>query len=158
MRRAVAAEKMGEDKQQEIYQSQALDDQDFIATLMPIRDEAQKQVEYMKELTDMLATRREQLAYKVESQESKYKALKAMSGGMRAASDVIGGAGGMSELWKETNNQLIGEMNNMTASIQVFEDKIRPAIEQNRFDQKLRKEEGMKLLEQFKNPQLQENN
>lgn len=160
MRKADAADRGGNAVQSEILMSNAADDKEYIATLSPMKEEAEKQVAYISELAEVFGANRQKLEYKVSAQKSKFKALKTMSRGMGAASQVISGSGGESAIWKETQNQLVGQMNQFTANIKTFEDTLKPAIESGRFDRQLRKEEGQKLLEQFRstNFELKEKN
>lgn len=161
MNRADAAEKLENKVQFDIAISSAQDHKDYIQTLSPVRDEAEKQVAYLTELTDVFHTKHEQLGNTVKMQRTKYNSLQAMSKGMGAASDVLRGAGGQNEIWKETNRQLIDQMNTFTANIKTFEDVIKPAIEGARFDKQLRETTGKQLLNEFRNTnfkQLQSKN
>jgi hypothetical protein len=150
MKKADVADRQGNSAQCDVYTSNAADDKDFIASLAPIKEEADKQVMYLGELAEVFGTKRQQLEYKVKAQKSKYKSLQTMSRGMGAASEVISGSGAESAIWKETQEQLVSQMNQFTANIKTFEEVVKPAIESGRFDRQLRKEEGQKLLEQFR--------
>ena len=160
VRKADVADRHGNAVQCDILTSNAMDDKEYIQSLSPMLEEGQKQVAYISELAETFGANRQKLEYKVKAQKSKYNSLKTMSRGMGAASEVIAGSGAEAAIWKETQNQLVGQMNQFTANIRTFEDTLKPAIESGRFDRQLRKEEGQKLLEQFRstNFELKEKN
>lgn len=153
-KRLQQAEANNNSAQISIYSNNLMMDKDFIEQLTPILDEGKKHVQYLDELVETFDVKQQQLAYTVKTQKAKYKSLKSMSKGLRAASSVQRGVDG-NDMWRRTQEQLVNQMNKFTADIKTFETVLKPAIEQNRFDKQLRETEGRKLLEEFKNNDFQ---
>lgn len=157
MTKASIAQEKGNSIQADTYSLNAMSDKQFLEDLVPLRDDMIAKVKYLEELDQVFSANTQQLEYSIENTKTKYKLLTDVKKGMKSADDVIGGAGEANRMFKVALEQTNQRMNSMTASIQQYENNIKPMLADANFTKELRQGDARKLLEDFRKSNIQLN-
>lgn len=150
LKRANISEKQNLKVEVDVLLEQAKGLEDFVRTLLPIRDVAKENVKYLEEAVDAVSATKRKLRNDFDISLQKHNALKAMYEGMTSAKDVLTEDNEMAKIFAESEKQLNQRMNLYTAQINSLEQTIKPALESSKLDRQLAIEEGRKLLDEFR--------
>lgn len=154
MNKASIAEDQGNSIQADTYSSQAMSDKQFLEDLIPIRDDMKIKITYLQELDDVFQSNAEKLNHSINNTKMKYTTLKKIKKGMQSADDIIGGANEATRIYNVALSQTNDQINKMTASIQQYENNIKPMLADAKFSRELQQGEARRLLNEFRTGQL----
>lgn len=136
--------------QADVYGEKALDDKKYLEDLIPLKEGAEERTEQMRQIVDIFNVKREKIRYKIDTQKDKRETLLAEYKGMSAFNRFLSSDDINAKMFMEAERQIATEINQFTASIEIFQSKIKPVLQEADFNKEVTKSEVAKFLETLK--------
>lgn len=136
--------------QAEVYGEKAIADKQYLQDLIPMREGAEERTKQMSQIVDIFTVKREKLRYKIDTQADKRQTLLAEYKGMAAFNKFLSSDDINAKMYLEAEKQIANDIHQFTASIEIFQNKIRPVLQEAEVDKELAKSEVAKFLETLK--------
>lgn len=115
-----------------------------------MREGSEERTKQMGQIVDIFGVKREKLRYKIDTQKDKRETLLAECKGMAAFNKFLNSDDINARMYLEAEKQIADEINQFTASIEIFQNKIKPVLQEAEFDREVAKSEVAKFLETLK--------
>lgn len=125
-----------------------------LESLLPKIDNIKKQEAYLKELHQHWVTDAEDLKYTLDSKADEYKMMKEMAEATGAASEFLKGNSEEYKIYQESLKQIETQVSQYTSNVENFESRIKPIIENLSLNREVSEDEGLKLIEEYKNQSI----
>lgn len=136
--------------QAEIFGSKALDDEGYLKDLIPMSESAKEGTEQMEKIVEIFDTKRQSLRYKIDTLTDKRTTLMRQYKGMKAFQKFLDNDDINARMYVEAEKQIFNEISNFTASIETYQQKIKPVLEEAEFDKEVRKTKVSNFLDSLK--------
>lgn len=122
-----------------------------LEALLPKVVNIEKQEKYLKELSEGMSANAEQLKYTLDAKAEEYKLLKELAEASGTASEFLKGNSEEYKLYQESLVQIENSVTSYTATVENFERQVRPMLDTMSADKNVSEQNGLKLIEEFKN-------
>jgi len=126
-------------------------DENQLKVFLPQFTSVESNEKYLLELLDFMRVDAEQLKYTIDAKASEFKILEQVAEATGNAKEFLKGATPEFKIFQESLTQLEASANLYTAKISNFEREAKPLMERMALDKTISEDEGLRLIEEFKN-------